>query len=61
MRQSLLKSPLGWKIAASGLPPVSTSNVVGCTLAGIGHDPTEILRCDPLNNDIPYDWSLKQC
>jgi dTDP-4-dehydrorhamnose 3,5-epimerase len=27
--------------------------------ASIPHDPDEIDRCDPLENDIPYDWSLK--
>ncbi|MGC8622027.1 MAG: dTDP-4-dehydrorhamnose 3,5-epimerase family protein [Caldisphaera sp.] len=23
------------------------------------HDPDEIIRMDPINNDIPYDWELK--
>jgi dTDP-4-dehydrorhamnose 3,5-epimerase len=27
--------------------------------ATIAHDPTEIDRMDPFENDIPYDWSLK--
>ncbi len=27
--------------------------------ATLPHDPAEIVRCDPLNNHIPYDWSLK--
>ena len=27
--------------------------------ATIAHDPTEIDRMDPFDNDIPYDWSLK--
>ena len=24
------------------------------------HDPDEIIRIDPFNNDIPYDWGLKR-
>ena len=27
--------------------------------ATIPHDPTEIERMDPFENDIPYDWSLR--
>lgn len=25
----------------------------------IPHDPNEIIRLDPVNNNIPYDWGLK--
>jgi dTDP-4-dehydrorhamnose 3,5-epimerase len=27
--------------------------------ATLPHDPGEIVRCEPLNGPIPYDWSLK--
>jgi dTDP-4-dehydrorhamnose 3,5-epimerase len=27
--------------------------------ATIPHDPTEIERMDPFENDIPYDWALR--
>jgi len=27
--------------------------------ATLAHDPGEILRVDPFNNDIPYDWKIK--
>jgi dTDP-4-dehydrorhamnose 3,5-epimerase len=33
------------------------SIVANC--ASIPHDPKEIVRVDPFENDIPYDWSLK--
>jgi dTDP-4-dehydrorhamnose 3,5-epimerase len=33
------------------------SIVANC--ATIPHDPREIVRVDPFENDIPYDWSLK--
>ena len=36
---------------------VSTSIVANCS--DIPHDPTEIHRCDPFKNDIPYNWELK--
>ena len=37
---------------------VETAIVANC--ASIVHDPDEIVRLDPMHNDvIPYDWSLK--
>jgi dTDP-4-dehydrorhamnose 3,5-epimerase len=36
---------------------VQPALVANC--ATIAHDPTEIDRMDPFDNDIPYDWSLK--
>lgn len=36
---------------------VGMSLVANC--ATIPHDPDEIVRLDPLNNQIPYDWSLR--
>ena len=37
----------------SGYPSI----VANC--ATLPHDPDEIYRIDPFDNDIPYDWSLK--
>ena len=34
-----------------------TAMVANC--ATISHDPGEIERLDPFDNDIPYDWALK--
>jgi dTDP-4-dehydrorhamnose 3,5-epimerase len=34
-----------------------TSIVANC--ATISHNPDEIIRIDPFDNDIPYDWTLK--
>ena len=34
-----------------------TALVANC--ATIGHEPDEIDRLDPFDNDIPYDWALK--
>jgi len=37
---------------------VTPALVANC--ASIEHDPDEIVRMDPLHNDvIPYDWALK--
>jgi dTDP-4-dehydrorhamnose 3,5-epimerase len=30
------------------------ANCATCT-----HDPDEIVRCDPLRNHIPYDWTIR--
>lgn len=34
------------------------SIVANC--ATLPHDPEEIIRVDPFQNDIPYDWNLKR-
>ena len=34
-----------------------TNIVANCST--IPHNPDEIIRIDPFNNDIPYDWTLK--
>lgn len=36
---------------------VTPSIVANC--ATLPHDPEEIYRIDPFDNDIPYDWSLR--
>lgn len=43
----------------NGFKGVGTSPAVVANLASHPHDPAEISRLDPLNNHIPYDWSLK--
>jgi len=37
-----------------GLEPAIVANC-----ATLAHDPEEIARIDPFENDIPYDWKLK--
>ena len=27
--------------------------------ANLPHDPDEMIKIDPFDNDIPYDWGLK--
>ena len=49
------------------IPPVRLERVQGrgsgtalvANCATIAHEPDEIDRLDPFENDIPYDWSLK--
>lgn len=38
----------------TGVKPAIVANC-----ATIPHDPDEISRLDPVDNHIPYDWSLK--
>jgi dTDP-4-dehydrorhamnose 3,5-epimerase len=35
----------------------ATALVANC--ATIAHDPEEIERLDPVDNDIPYDWAIR--
>jgi dTDP-4-dehydrorhamnose 3,5-epimerase len=47
--------PLVWNgFKGEGAKPALVANC-----ATIPHDPGEIERLDPFENDIPYDWSLK--
>src|SRR5579872_2020791 len=43
----------------NGMKGVGTQPAILANCATIPHDPDEIRRLDPLNNRIPYDWSLK--
>ena len=43
----------------NGIKGVGTGMALVANCATIPHDPTEITRCDPFNNHIPYDWSLR--
>ena len=54
---SLVQVPAGvW----NGFKGVGTSAAVVANCASIPHDPTEIVRMDPLYNDvIPYDWAVR--
>ncbi|MBW3015147.1 dTDP-4-dehydrorhamnose 3,5-epimerase family protein [Candidatus Woesearchaeota archaeon] len=43
----------------NGFKGVGTEMAIVANCSTISHDPDEIDRCDPLKNDIPYDWELK--
>lgn len=43
----------------NGFKGVGAAPAFVANCASIPHDPDEIERLDPLNNDIPYDWTLK--
>lgn len=52
----LVKVPVGvW----NGFKGVGTTHAIVANAATIPHDPEEIVRLDPFENHIPYDWSLK--
>jgi dTDP-4-dehydrorhamnose 3,5-epimerase len=47
--------PMVWNgFKAEGVQPALVANC-----ATIPHDPEEIDRLDPFDNDIPYDWTLR--
>jgi dTDP-4-dehydrorhamnose 3,5-epimerase len=47
--------PLVW----NGFKGEGTATALVANCASIPHDPGEIDRVDPFDNDIPYDWSLR--
>ncbi|MGH9187049.1 MAG: dTDP-4-dehydrorhamnose 3,5-epimerase family protein [Acidimicrobiales bacterium] len=47
--------PLVW----NGFKGAGTAPALVANCATIAHDPDEIDRLDPFDNDIPYDWSLR--
>ena len=47
--------PLIW----NGFKGIGSKKSIVANLASIPHDPSEIERKDPLTNDIPYDWEIK--
>jgi dTDP-4-dehydrorhamnose 3,5-epimerase len=53
---ALVQVPVGvW----NGFKGIGTSMALVANCASIGHDPDEVLRLDPMKNDlIPYDWAL---
>ena len=52
----LVKIPPG---IYNGFKGIGTEPAIVANCATIPHDPSEILRVDPFNNDIPYQWDLK--
>ena len=45
---------------ANGYKPYGDKMVILANCATEAHDPNEITYIDPFENDIPYDWALKQ-
>lgn len=43
----------------NGFKGIGTKPAIVANCATIPHDPDEIVRMDPFENDIPYDWSLE--
>ncbi|MFA5156191.1 MAG: dTDP-4-dehydrorhamnose 3,5-epimerase family protein [Candidatus Omnitrophota bacterium] len=52
----LVKIPAG---ITNGFKGIGTKPAIVANCATLAHDPQEIIRIDPLKNDIPYDWELK--
>lgn len=47
--------PMIW----NGFKGIGTTPAIVANCATLPHQPEEILRLDPLNNHIPYNWDLK--
>lgn len=47
--------PMVW----NGFKGIGTEMAVVANCASIPHDPGEIVRLNPFDSSIPYDWSLK--
>jgi dTDP-4-dehydrorhamnose 3,5-epimerase len=43
----------------NGLKGIGLAPAIVANCATMPHDPDEIVRMDPLENQIPYDWELK--
>lgn len=43
----------------NGFKGIGTVPAIVANCATLPHDPEEIVRLDPFDNDIPYDWTLK--
>lgn len=52
----LVKIPFG---VTNGFKGIGTKPAIVANCATLAHDPDEIVRIDPLKNDIPYNWELK--
>lgn len=53
---ALVSVPIGvW----NGFKGYGPTEAIVCNCATIVHDPDEIVRLDPFDPRIPYDWSLK--
>lgn len=44
----------------NGFKGLGTGDSIIANCSTIPHDPDEILRKNPYNNDIPYDWDVKE-
>lgn len=52
----LVKIPFGvW----NGFKGIGAAVAIIANCATLPHDPEEIMRLDPFDNHIPYDWSIK--
>ncbi len=47
--------PMVW----NGFKGIGTETAIVANCATLPHDPDEIERMDPFENDIPYDWARK--
>lgn len=45
----------------NGFKGIGTETAIVANCSTIPHDKNEIMRLDPLENHIPYDWSIKHC
>lgn len=52
----LVKVPKG---VLNGFKGIGIEEAIVANCASHPHDPGEISRIDPFNNNIPYDWNLK--
>ena len=43
----------------NGFKGIGTKDSIVANCATIPHDPEEIVRMDPFENNIPYNWNLK--
>ena len=43
----------------NGFKGIGNKPAIVANCSTLAHDPTEIKRLDPINNNIPNDWSLK--
>ncbi|HET59690.1 MAG TPA: dTDP-4-dehydrorhamnose 3,5-epimerase [Chloroflexi bacterium] len=43
----------------NGFKGLGVAPAIVANCATLPHDPREIMRVDPLDNDIPYNWELK--
>jgi dTDP-4-dehydrorhamnose 3,5-epimerase len=52
----LVKIPAG---VTNGFKGIGSNPAIVANCATLPHDPREIIRIDPFENDIPYKWELK--
>lgn len=45
---------------ANGYKPIGDKMAILANCASLPHDPEEIAYIDPFDNNIPYDWALRQ-